>query len=167
MTVAELRAAWPFDGLLDEKPLPVQPTPEDGMLVAAARVETAPAALASPHSSAAVAELVPVPVSAPRKTDEKPKVLFVAMANLMGETTMAAPLSVPESLDLIARLYRQYGAGKPFSFVATAMAAEPASAATPALDPLTTGSIARSTLADLPEALRAEMPGRTTGSGAF
>jgi hypothetical protein len=165
MTVEELRAAWPFEGLIDEKPLPVQPVrpvPDDELLIAAAQAGVT-------HSSASTvpAELVPVPVSAPRETNDKPKVLFVAMANLMGETAMAAPLSVPESLDLLVRLYRQYGSGRPLSLVTPAMADEPAVATLPALDPLTTGSVARPNLADLPDVLRAELPGRTSITGAF
>ncbi|MCU0830855.1 MAG: glycoside hydrolase family 25 protein [Rhizobiaceae bacterium] len=168
MTVAELRAAWPFDGLVEEKPLPVQPVPEGGqdMLVASAE-PVVPAADAK-------LELVPLPATAPRGTNERPKVAFVTMANLMGETTMAAPLSLPEGLDLIARMYRHYGAGKPLSLVTPAMADEPAVAAmpaVPAIDPMTTASVALPTLAMpravLPEVLRAELPGRTGLSGAF
>jgi GH25 family lysozyme M1 (1,4-beta-N-acetylmuramidase) len=161
MTVAELRAAWPFDGLVDERPLPVQPKPVvDELLVASAESDTG-----GTH------ELVPLPAAAPRETNDRPKVAFVAMANLMGETTMAAPLSLPERLDLLARLYRQYGAGKPLSLVSPAMANEQTAAARPALDTLITGSVRLPVIAmpraDLPDALKAELPGRDTLTGAF
>jgi hypothetical protein len=84
------------------------------------------------------APLVPVPVDAPRGTNEKPKILFVAMADFISEAA-AAPLSLPENLGLLARLYAQYGAGKPISFVGTTMAAEPARASM--IDRVLTGSI--------------------------
>jgi Glycosyl hydrolases family 25 len=178
MTVAELRAAWPFDGLVPEKPLRVQP--QDDLIAAAEPGPEAGTAPTSPVSSTEVtAELVPVPVSAPRGSNDRPTVAFVTMANLMGETTMAAPLSVPESLGLLARLYRQYGAGRPLTLVSAAMADE----WPPMLDRVVTGGIVTGRLelprismptkipsmipSVLPEALRAELPTRTQINGAF
>lgn len=111
MSVEALRAAWPHGGLLPEKPLP--PKTEPSQLVA-----EAPPALKPGE------ELIPVPASAPRGTDTHPKVLFVAMANIMDSDAMALPLSVPENLGLLAKLYRHYGAGRTLTLVSPAIAEE-------------------------------------------
>ena len=74
MTPDALRAAWPMDDLLMEKPLPVQP-----VLVAN-----------TPQATPAIdVALVPVPNEAPRDTNERPKTVFVAMANIFGSGAMA------------------------------------------------------------------------------
>jgi GH25 family lysozyme M1 (1,4-beta-N-acetylmuramidase) len=136
MTAAELRAAWPFDGLVGEKPLPVQPqpAPQDDVLVASGAPLNAQAELLA----SAPAELVPVPLAAPRDSTDRPKVMFVAMANLMGGGAMASPLSIPESLDLLGRVYRAYGSGKRVGLVSAASADEVVS---PGIDPVTTATV--------------------------
>ncbi len=104
MTPDALRAAWPMDDLLPEKPLPVQPVEVvEPMLVAAdstasktetvlansSNAKSATVKPATTETKMAGVELVPVPTSAPRKTNDRPKTVFVAMANIFGSGAMA------------------------------------------------------------------------------
>jgi GH25 family lysozyme M1 (1,4-beta-N-acetylmuramidase) len=115
MTPDALRAAWPMDDLVAEKPLPVQPVEVVEPLLVAANApeatlaQTATAALDQPETlpaqpevaapvniksakaetSVAGIEMVPLPSSAPRQTNERPKTTFVAMANIFGSGGMA------------------------------------------------------------------------------
>ncbi|MGL4405879.1 MAG: glycoside hydrolase family 25 protein, partial [Notoacmeibacter sp.] len=84
MTPDALRAAWPMDDLVAEKPLPVQPMevqPVTGPLLVAAAPE------AKPLLASDVA-MVPLPSTAPRENNERPKTIFVAMANIFGAGAM-------------------------------------------------------------------------------
>jgi GH25 family lysozyme M1 (1,4-beta-N-acetylmuramidase) len=99
LTPDALRAAWPMDDLLPEKPLPVQPVEvAEPLLVAAApaspewqNAKVATIAAMTPFTAdtrIAGIELVPLPSSAPRKTNDRPKTIFVAMANIFGAGAM-------------------------------------------------------------------------------
>jgi GH25 family lysozyme M1 (1,4-beta-N-acetylmuramidase) len=76
-----LRKAWPFDDLLPEKPLPVLPRPHEPFgppaLDTLAVASTAPAANAAP-----AVQLVPLPATAPRGSDQRPRITFVAMGDV-------------------------------------------------------------------------------------
>ncbi len=137
MTPDALRAAWPMDDLLPEKPLPVQPVEVgEPMLVAAATDKPAQAVeplLPKPAiEEAAIAgvELVPLPSSAPRKTNERPKTIFVAMANIFGSGAMAFT-STPG---------HRHGTAEIFALIGVA---EAQAAPAPQTDPMPTISIKR------------------------
>ena len=127
MTPEALRAAWPMDDLLAEKPLPVQPV-EEPMLVAAA-----------PEAKPAVdVALVPVPNKAPRDSNERPKTIFVAMANIFGSGAM----------DFISTPGHRFGTAEIFElFSVTKAQAEPLAVVTklqlPPLDTIITSSVPR------------------------
>jgi GH25 family lysozyme M1 (1,4-beta-N-acetylmuramidase) len=167
MTPDALRKAWPFNGLVPEKPLPVQPLPSGPeLLVAAVPDAELPAQMAGQ-------ELVPLPMPAPRQTDAKPQVEFVAMANLAEKRSLAAGHQTASQL--MAWLYQLYGAGQSMALVSPAMAEE----LNAGVDAFSTGSISTAvdgtgravgttTMAPMPDALRAELPSRMPGqSGAF
>ena len=127
MTPDALRAAWPMDDLLAEKPLPVQPVDEP-MLVAAA-LEAKPAVDVA---------LVPVPNEAPRESNDRPKTIFVAMANIFGAGAMAFTSSPGHS----------HGTSEIFAlFGVTKAQAEPVAIAKnlqlPVLDMVITSSVPR------------------------
>jgi GH25 family lysozyme M1 (1,4-beta-N-acetylmuramidase) len=141
MTPEALRAAWPMDDLIAEKPLPVQPVevaPVDAPLLVAA----APSADAigdakiEPQKPVALlidVALVPLPSEAPRETNERPKTIFVAMANIFGAGAMAFT-STPGQHHGTAEILALFSVGKAH--------AEPA-LQLPEIDPMKTVSITR------------------------
>jgi GH25 family lysozyme M1 (1,4-beta-N-acetylmuramidase) len=104
MTPDALRAAWPFDELLPEKPLPVQPLPHEPFVASAAPLPVLTAAYsaaenvkppATPEPEAKIAAapavaaetnvaLVPIPSEAPRDSNERPRTKFIAMGDIFG-----------------------------------------------------------------------------------
>jgi GH25 family lysozyme M1 (1,4-beta-N-acetylmuramidase) len=99
MTPDALRAVWPLDGLIPEKPLPVQPVATEApLLVAAAQgFETAVPNVPVSDAASGVA-LVPLPNSAPREHNGRPKTVFVAMANIADDGAMRLSPSLRPSL---------------------------------------------------------------------
>jgi GH25 family lysozyme M1 (1,4-beta-N-acetylmuramidase) len=119
MTPEALRAAWPIDGLVAEKPLPVQPLDvrpvEEPLLVAAAptglAIDNVQIAAQKPVLPPVDVALVPLPNTAPRDNNERPKTVFVAMANVFGKNAMAF-VSKPGQFHGTAEIFALFGVTK-------------------------------------------------------
>ena len=170
MTPEALRAIWPLDGLVAEKPLPVQPVIiDEPLLVAAApsgqAIDSVKIEPQKPVQPAIEVAMVPLPNSAPRETNERPKTVFVAMANIFGAGAMAFT-STPGQHHGTAEIFALFGVTKAY--------AEPAvlspNLQLPVLDMTITASIPRiwpvhSSSIDARESVDVKMQKLKTASG--
>jgi GH25 family lysozyme M1 (1,4-beta-N-acetylmuramidase) len=119
MTPEALRAAWPMHDLVAEKPLPVQPLEvspvDEPLLVAAAPsgepIDSVQIPAQKPIIPMIDVALVPLPNAAPRDNNERPKTVFVAMANIFGADAMAF-ISKPGQLHGTAEIFALFGVTK-------------------------------------------------------